>query len=141
MKKLRTFLREHRELVSYVFWGALTTAVNYVVYFLLTRGLGVYYAHANAAAWAAAVLFAFLVNKVFVFRSRDWGWRTALRELWQMVAARLFSGLLEQGVLMLFVEALGCPDGPVKIVTNVLVVVVNYVLSKWVIFKKKTQEN
>lgn len=137
MKKLRTFLKQRRELVSYVFWGVLTTAVNYAAYFLLTRGLGVYYAYANAAAWGLAVLFAFFVNKVFVFRSRDWGWRTALRELWQMTAARLFSGLLEQGVLMLFVEALGCPDGAVKIAANVLVVIVNYVLSKWVIFKKK----
>lgn len=138
MKKLLTFLGQHRELVSYVFWGALTTVVNYTAYFLLTRGLGVYYAYANMAAWGAAVLFAFFVNKIFVFRSADWGWRTALRELWQMVAARLFSGLLEQGILMLFVEALGCPDGVVKIISNVLVVIVNYVLSKWVIFKKNT---
>lgn len=138
MEKLRALLREHRELVSYVFWGGMTTLVNYAVYFLLTRRFDVYYAYANAGAWVVAVLFAFFVNKLFVFRSQAWG-RTALRELGQMAAARAFSLLLEQGILMLFVEAFHCPDGPVKLVSNVVVVVVNYVLSKWIIFKPKQE--
>ena len=140
MEKIRALIEKHRELVSYVFWGGMTTVVNYAVYFLL-RQAGVHYAAANVAAWAASVLFAYFVNKIFVFRSRDWGWRVALRELWQMVAARVFSGALEQGLLMLFVELLHCPDGPVKIVANVVVVVVNYVLSKWIIFKPKKNES
>lgn len=136
MEKIRSLLREHREIVSYVFWGGMTTVVNYTAYFLLTRQLDVYYAYANAISWAVSVLFAYFANKLFVFRSREWGWK-ALRELWQMAAARIFSGLLEQGILMLFVEALHFPDGPVKIASNVVVVIVNYVLSKWIIFKPK----
>lgn len=136
MEKIRALLRQHREIVSYVFWGGMTTLVNYVVYFLLTRQFDVYYAYANVAAWAAGVLFAYFVNKLFVFRSAGWGWK-ALRELWQMVAARIFSGLLEQGILMLFVEALHCNDAVVKLIANVVVVIVNYILSKWIIFKPK----
>ena len=136
MEKMRALLRQHRETVSYVFWGVMTTAVNYVVYYVL-RQLQVHYAYANVAAWAAGVLFAYFVNKIFVFQSRDWSWRVALRELWQMVAARIFSGLLDQGILMLFVEALHCNDKIVKLFSNVVVVVVNYVLSKWIIFKPK----
>ena len=134
MDKIRSLLREHRELVSYVFWGALTTTINYAVYFPLRQFM--YYAYANVCAWAAAVLFAYFSNKIFVFQSRDWSWRVALRELWQMVAARIFSGLLEQGILMLFVEALHYNDATVKIVANVIAIIVNYVLSKWIIFKK-----
>lgn len=134
MEKIRSLLREHREIVSYVFWGGMTTLVNYTTYFLLTRQFDVYYAYANAIAWAVSVLFAYVTNKLFVFRSREWGWK-ALRELWQMVTARIFSGLLEMGALMLFVEVLHFPDGPVKIVVSVVVVIVNYVMSKWIIFK------
>lgn len=137
MEKLRSLLRTHRELVSYVFWGVMTTAVNYAAYLLLTRGAGVYYLTGSVIAWAVSVLFAYVVNKLFVFRSRDWAWRVALRELWQMVASRLFSGALELGILWLFVDTLHLNDAVVKLAANVVVVVVNYVLSKWVIFKKR----
>ena len=137
MGKLWELLRAHRELVSYGFWGVMTTAVNYTAYFLLTRIFHVYYLTANGIAWAVSVLFAYFVNKLFVFRSTDWAWRVALRELWQMVASRLFSGALELGLLWLFVDALRLPDGPVKIAANVVGIVVHYVLSKWIIFKKR----
>ena len=114
---IRALLRKHRELISYVFWGVMTTAVNYVTYLLLTKGFHVY--------------------KLFVFQSRDWAWRVALRELWQMVASRLFSLGLEMGILWLFVDKLHYNDAIVKLCANVVVVVVNYVLSKFIIFRKK----
>ncbi len=135
--RVQTLLRRHRELISYVFWGVMTTIINYAAYFLLTKGLQVYYLTSNIIAWTISVLFAYLVNKLFVFQSKGWAWRVALRELWQMVASRLFSGALELGLLWLFVDALRLPDGPVKIAANVVVIVVNYVLSKWIIFKKR----
>lgn len=135
MEKIRVLLQKHRETVSYVFWGAMTTAVNYAVYLLL-RQFQVYYAYANVAAWAAGVLFAYFVNKIFVFQSRDWNWRVALRELWQMVASRVFSLGLEMAIMWIFVDMLLCPHAVVKLMANVLVVIVNYVLSKFIIFKQ-----
>ena len=133
-------LRKHRELVSYVFWGVMTTAVNYVSYTLLTEVLHVYYLTGTVIAWALSVLFAYFVNKMFVFRSRDWSWRVALRELWQMVAARLFSLGLEMAIMWFFVDTLHCPHLVVKLAANVVVVIVNYVLSKWIIFKPKNNQ-
>ena len=135
---LRTLLQKHREIVSYVFWGVMTTAVNYVTYLLLTKGFHVYYLTSNVIAWTVSVLFAYFVNKLFVFQSRDWAWRVALRELWQMVASRIFSLGLETGILWLFVEKLLLNEFIVKLAANVLVVIVNYVLSKFIIFNKKT---
>lgn len=134
---IRALLRKHRELISYVFWGIMTTAVNYVTYLLLTKGFHVYYLTSNVIAWTVSVLFAYFVNKLFVFQSRDWAWRVALRELWQMVASRLFSLGLEMGILWLFVDKLHYNDAVVKLCANVVVVVVNYVLSKFIIFRKK----
>ena len=152
MKAIRPLLHKYRELISYVFWGATTTVVNYVTYFLLTGGLQIYYLTSNIIAWAVSVLFAYFVNKLFVFQSKTWAWRVALRELWQMVASRVFSLGLEMGILWFFVDMLHFGeaviqltasaavhgDAIVKLAANVVVVVVNYVLSKFIIFKEKT---
>ena len=74
---VRALLQKHRELVSYVFWGVMTTAVNYTTYFLLRNVLLVPRVAGNVTAWAVSVLFAYFVNKLFVFRSKDWAWRVA----------------------------------------------------------------
>ena len=128
---------EYRELVSYVFWGGMTTAVNYVSYTLLTEILHIYYLTSTVIAWIISVLFAYFVNKLFVFRSREWG-RTALRELWQMTASRLFTLGLESAILWIFVDMLHYRDTIVKLAANVVVAATNYVLSKFIIFKKKS---
>lgn len=139
IQTIRALLRRHREIVSYVFWGVMTTAVNYVSYLLLTEGLRIHYLAGTVVAWVLSVLFAYFVNKLFVFQSRDWAWRVALRELWQMVASRLFSLGLELAIMWLFVDTLRCPHTLVKLCANVVVVAVNYVLSKFIIFKKPAE--
>lgn len=136
MKAIRSLLHKYRELISYVFWGAATTVVNYVTYFLLTGVFQIYYLTSNVIAWAASVLFAYFVNKLFVFQSKTWAWRVALRELWQMTASRLFTLGLETGILWIFVDMLHQNDIIIKLAASVVVVVTNYVLSKFIIFKK-----
>lgn len=130
-------LRRHREMISYLFWGVMTTVVNYVSYILLTEAAHIYYLTSTVIAWTISVLFAYFVNKLFVFQSRSWDWRVALRELWQMVAARLFSLGLEMAIMWFFVDTLRCNHLVIKLAANVVVVVVNYVLSKFIIFKQK----
>lgn len=132
----RSLLHKYRELISYAFWGVMTTAVNYTVYFLLRGVFSVSLLASNVIAWSISVLFAYFVNKLFVFQSKDWAWRVALRELWQMVASRLFSLGLETAILWFFVEQLHCSEPVVKLLANIVVVIVNYVLSKFIIFKK-----
>lgn len=139
METIRALLHKHRELISYVFWGVMTTLVNYVTYFLLKELLHVALVPRNVIAWAASVLFAYFTNKLFVFRSRDWAWRVALRELWQMAASRLFTLGLETAILWLFVEKLRFSDAIVKLAANVVVVIANYVLSKFIVFRKKAK--
>ena len=135
-KGLALYLR-HRSIIDYLFWGVVTTLVNYVAYFACRLCFGIDYLASNVIAWAVAVIFAFVVNKVFVFRSLDWSAKVAFRECWQFVAARLFSGVLETAILKVFVDWLGMSDAIVKIFSNIVVIIVNYVLSKLVIFRKK----
>jgi putative flippase GtrA len=129
--------QRHRCIIDYLFWGVMTTLVNYVAYFACRLCFGIDYITSNVIAWAAGVAFGFVVNKVYVFRSLDWSAKVTFRECWQFVAARLFSGVLETAILKIFVDWLGMDDAIVKIFSNIVVVIVNYVLSKLVIFRKK----
>ena len=94
----------------------------------------------NVWAWVLSVLFAYVTNKLWVFENRDFGARHLAREFGSFVAARLFSGALDMGIMWLFVTRLACPDLVVKIASNVVVIVLNYLFSKLWIFKKKDGE-
>lgn len=134
---MRKMIEKYREIISYGFWGVMTTAVNYVIYFACTKGAGIDYLISNVIAWTIAVLFAFLVNKVYVFRSMDRSAKTLLWEFGSFVSARVLSGVLETAMLFIFVEWMHFSDSVIKIVAGVLVIIINYFLSKLVIFRKK----
>lgn len=133
---MRKLLEHYRELISYGFWGVATTVVNYIVYFLCTRALDIDPVASNVAAWCAAVAFAYVVNKIFVFESRSWQRSVVFREVWQFVSARIVSGGLETLGMFVFVTLLQFHDGIVKVALSVLVVLANYVLSKCIVFRK-----
>ncbi len=132
---MKSVFQRYKELISYIVWGAATTGVNYAVYFLCTNLLHINYLVSNGFAWMAAVAFAFFVNKLFVFRSVSWNKKVVLAELWKFVSARIASGVLEFVLLFLFVDVAGIPDGPVKIAVGVIIVILNYIVSKLAIFK------
>lgn len=131
---LEKFLR-HRETIAYLFFGGLTTLVNYICYFSLSY-LGMYYATANAIAIVISVLFAYVTNKRWVFRSHTTGWKATTGEFLKFIASRLFSALLDMGLMVLLVSGLQRGDIFAKIFTGVVVIVVNYVTSKWITFRK-----
>ena len=87
-------------------------------------------------AWVAAVAFAFLTNKPFVFKSHDWSAKTVIPELTKFVSCRIASGAMETLILLLTVDLLGWIGNIWKLITQVLVVVLNYITSKLVVFKK-----
>lgn len=133
MKKL---IKKYWDILSYLFFGVLTTAVNYVVYLPCYNLLGLSAAVSNAIAWVFAVAFAYLTNKPFVFKSHDWSMKTVLPELAKFVACRVGSGVMETAMLLVCVDWLGWDGNVMKLITSVLVVVVNYVGSKLLVFKK-----
>lgn len=133
MKKL---IEKYWDILSYLFFGVLTTAVNYVVYLPCYNLLGLSAAVSNAIAWVFAVAFAYLTNKPFVFKSYDWSLKTVLPELTKFVACRVGSGVMETLILLVTVDWLGWDGNLMKLITSVLVVVVNYVGSKLLVFKK-----
>lgn len=134
MKKL--YFR-YKEIILYVVFGALTTAVNYGSYALLAHGAGFSVAASNGIAWILSVLFAFVTNKLLVFESRSLRLAKVMRELVSFIACRLLSGLLDMGIMIVFTQIVHFNDLIVKLASNVLVIIINYILSKAFIFSKK----
>ena len=130
-------IKAHWDVVPYLFFGVLTTVVNYVVYLPCLNFLGFSAAVSNCIAWVVAVTFAFLTNKPFVFQSHDWSRKTVVPEFTKFIATRISSGVLETVILLIAVDTLGGNGNIWKLVTQVMVIVVNYVGSKLLVFKKK----
>lgn len=137
MDKLKALFIKHYDILVYLVFGVLTTVVNYIVYLPCYNVLGLSSSLSNVIAWAAAVVFAFLTNKPFVFRSLDWSAKTVIPELMKFVGTRLGSGGVETAILFLFVDCLRMNGNLWKLLTSVLVVVLNYIGSKLLVFRKR----
>ncbi len=135
--KLVALFEKYRETILYLVFGGLTTIINIGSYWLLTGVFAVDFMVANALAWLISVLFAFVTNKLFVFDSKSLAAALVLKEFVLFVGARLFSGALDMGIMYLFVDILRFNDMVVKVLSNIMVIVVNYILSKLIIFRKK----
>ena len=136
MEQLKSFLSKHRDVLSYLFFGVLTTVVNYIIYLPCYNVLGLSGSLSNAIAWAGAVAFAYLTNKPFVFRSHDWSAKTVIPELTKFVGCRIGSGALETVIIFLTVDCMSWNGNAMKLATSVIVVVLNYIASKLLVFRK-----
>ena len=134
---MRKWIEKYADVLSYLFFGVLTTAVNYLIYLPCYNLLGWSAGLSNVLAWIGAVIFAFLTNKPFVFKSHDWVWNVVWAELTKFVGCRIGSGVLETGILLICVDWLGWNGNIWKLITAVLVVILNYIGSKFLVFKKK----
>lgn len=137
MEQLKALFRKHLDLIIYLVFGVLTTVVNYIVYLPCYNILYLSSSVSNVIAWAFAVAFAYLTNKPFVFRSHDWSASTVIPELIKFVGTRLGSGAMETVILFVAVDTMGLNGNVWKLVTSVLVVILNYIGSKLLVFRKK----
>ena len=136
-EKILSLIRKHYDVLAYLVFGVLTTVVNYVIYLPCYNLLGYSAAVSNLIAWVAAVAFAYLTNKPFVFRSHDWSAKTVIPELTKFVSCRVASGAAESVILLLTVDILHWNGNVWKLITSVLVVILNYLGSKFLVFTKK----
>lgn len=139
-----------KEVFMYLVFGVLTTVVSWASYAVFTKLIGNISENSNLVinvsnvlSWIAAVLFAFVTNKLWVFESKSWKGSVVLRELGSFITARLATGCIEWFGVPLLVKVgvnqviLGTEGMLAKIIASVLVVIINYFFSKLLIFKKK----
>ena len=127
---------KHREGVMYLVFGAFTTAVNFIVSFILER-LSVPVEINTAVAWTVAVLFAYITNRKWVFNARS---DKILREIMSFYGARVATGVVDVILMTVGVRWLGLWFWGVKIVVSVLVIILNYFASKYFVFRKKNKD-
>ena len=133
----------NKETISYLIFGVLTTIINIVVFWFAERELAFIMSEdaaslvGNVIAWGISVAFAFVTNKLFVFESKSMAFKVVMAELTGFVIARLLSLAFDEGFMFVAIVLLGMNSLLAKIISNVFVVIINYVLSKFFIFKNK----
>ncbi|MBW6410270.1 GtrA family protein [Clostridium weizhouense] len=133
MKKIILILNS--EGIKYIIFGVLTTLINIISYLFLNK-LGIQYVISNTIAFILSILFAFITNKIYVFKSRTWNFKLITREIIAFLGSRLATFIVDTVLLMLLVEIMIMNDFIAKCIVNIIVIILNYVLSKFIVFKK-----
>ena len=144
---IRKLFRKYREIIVYAIFGAATTLVNLAVYALLQKLFpgeltDARLSFCNVAALIVSIAFAFVTNKLFVFESKSWKPAVALREAAAFAGSRALSAAVEIVGFPLLLNAgldgelLGVEGFWAKAIVTVVVIIMNYVLSKLIVFRK-----
>lgn len=134
MNKLCSALKKYREVLLYLLFGVCTTVINLAVYWALNSPLKVNELIANVIAWVAAVFFAFVTNRDMVFHAADGSF---LKQLLTFYLGRVITLILEEAALLVFITWLDLNSMAVKLTAQVMVIILNFVISKFMIFRKK----
>ena len=135
MAEIRKLAKKYRSQILYIIFGALTTAVNVSVYSFCFSLLGLPNVPSVVIAWILAVLFAFITNKIWVFDSRSFMPDVLKHEIPSFFAARILTGLLDLGIMYLAVDILHWNAAAWKLISNILVILLNYIASRFFIFR------
>ncbi len=130
-----SIIKKYRTQIKYLIFGVMTTVVDFVISFFLYKVTNHHIA--NITAWCGAVIFAYVVNKLFVFESKRSGIKALAAEFGAFVGSRIFSLLLQEGIFLIAVDILTLNKEITKIAASVIVVITNYFLGKLIFSKKE----
>ena len=132
---MMTFYKKYREVIDYIIFGGLTTLVNLIAFYIFDTLIGWPYLVANAIAIILSILFAYVTNKIFVFRTKELGAKENVLEFIKFIGFRGVSGLADMMTMWILVDLITVDTNIAKLLTQFIVVVLNYVFSKFFIFK------
>ncbi len=135
--KLKALLIRYKELIVYVYCGGCPTLISIAVYWVCRNVFQIPVVPADVISWILSVIFAYVTNKIWVFESKSREFKVIAREVAEFFAARLFSLGVDVLFMYITVVKLNLPDMWMKITSNIIVIILNYVFSKWIIFRKK----
>ena len=136
---IKQLWEKYKHIIAYLFWGVVTTVINLAVFQILSSGIHWNYEVATVIAWFVSVLVAYFTNKVWVFGSHYTTISDFLVELLRFFVYRALTLVIDIVITFIGISVLGFKDPMgkfiVKVIDNVIVVIANYVFSKWLIFK------
>jgi len=136
MKNLIGLYKKYEEIVNYLIVGVLTTLVSIIVYAIFTKLFHVNYMISNVFSWIVSVLFAYVTNKKYVFKSKCDSKKKVFIEIYQFFKYRILSFFIDVLLMYVFVEIITLDDMIAKVIVQIIVIVLNYVFSKLFVFKK-----
>ena len=141
IKKCLKVYKKNEEIINYLIVGGLTTLISLVVYYIcvhtfLNPNNGFELQVANIISWIAGVSFAYVTNRIFVFKSKE---KNILKECTNFVGSRIITLLLDMFIMFLFVTVFKIDDLIAKIISQIVVIIGNYIISKLFVFKKKKE--
>ena len=129
--------KKFEDVVPYVFFGACTTAVNVMIFLLANYVLNIGIMISTCLAWIVAVTFAYFTNRKWVFHSEIVGYIGIIKELVSFFCCRAGTGIVDFLFMFLFAEILGFNSAAIKFISDIVVIVLNYIASKFYVFKKR----
>lgn len=134
--KLKSLASKYKYIILYGIFRILTTIINIGFYGILYSVLGISNVVSNIIAWVISVLFAFIINKLWVFESKSLCLKVFIKEFGSFIVCRLATGILDLGIMFVGVDLLKGPAIILKVTSNIIVMILNYVMSKIFVFKK-----
>lgn len=140
LRILNPFYKKYKEVLLYLFFGVCTSVISILSYSIADVLLGINELIANIISWILAVLFAFFTNRVWVFQSATHSGREFAIQLANFFGGRVVTLIVEEVIILIFITILDFPSIPVKVVAQIVVIVLNYIISKFWVFKKKNED-
>lgn len=141
MNNVINLYKKYQEIINYLIVGVLTTVVSIVIYFLFSLILdienNILFILANVLSWICAVIFAYITNKKFVFNTTTSNKKEEIKVFSMFVSSRITTLLIELAFMFITVKVILINDKIAKVIAQFIVIVLNYVLSKLFVFKKK----
>lgn len=135
--KIKKLYEQYKDVIPYLFFGVCTTIVNIAAYAFFAHVFNAGTTASTIIAWFLAVLFAYLTNRKWVFKSEAKTPKEITREIAEFFGFRFATGVLDWLLMVIFVDNLHLNDVIIKAVANIIVIILNYVASKLVVFARK----
>ena len=135
--KIINMLLKYKFILLYGVFGLLTTLINVVTYNFLYTVFNVTNVLSTIIAWGLAIVFAFITNKIWVFESRKFNRKLFLFEFQKFLGCRIVTGILDLLIMFIGVDILSGPATILKLLSNIAIIILNYIMSKFVVFKKE----
>jgi len=136
MNKIKDLIIKHKEFINYGFWGGVTTLLHILLFWIFIK-IGIKYYIANIITLITIKTIAYIVNKIFVFKSKCKNKKELLKEIIKYIFSRLFTMVIDYFGLILLVEVFNINELIGKIIILILVIIINYILCKKYVYKKE----
>lgn len=137
INRVKELYVKYHETLSYLFFGFLTFVVSIISYKFLNITLNINELIANVLSWIAAVTFAYITNKIWVFKAPTHGFRQIIKEASAFFGGRILTLVIEEIIILIFVTLLNFSSLVVKVIAQIIVIILNYIISKKLVFNKK----